>query len=440
MGTGLSAVSLKAVKVRAEMHLGVHCAIVYVRDQERSLKFYVEQLGFRVAFDAKLQSGERWVAVAPPDGSTVLSLVKPKPKSQEAKLIGRSTQIVFLTDDVAARFQEWSKRGVRFSAAPRLRRIKFDPETQARAAKQSLLLGIEAPIWGNAVARFRDVDGNSFTLTSYDEITHAMEAERQVVAQRQEVERRAARELEIAREVQARLFPQSLPPMATLEYAGICMQARQVGGDYYDFLDLGQERLGLVLSDIAGKGIAGALLMANLQANLRSQCAIALDQPEAFLRSVNRLFFENTSDGAYATLFFGEYDERRKKLRYVNCGHLPGLLMRHDGSVERLEATCTVLGLFADWDCAVEERQLSAGDALILYTDGVTESFHEDEEQFGEARLVAALRRHRELPAREMLGAVVDEVHRFSPQEQQDDITLIAAKCREGLRQDTNAD
>jgi len=430
MGTALGAISLKAVKVRAEMHLGVHCVNVYVRDQERSLKFYVEQLGFRVAFDAKLQSGERWVAVAPPDGSAVLALVKPKPKSQEAKLIGRSTQIVFLTDDVAARFQEWSKRGVRFSSAPRLRRIKFDAETHAKAAEQSLLLGTEAPIWGTAVAHFRDVDGNSFTLASYDEVTHAMEAERHAVLQKREVEKRAARELEIAREVQARLFPQSLPPMATLEYAGMCMQARQVGGDYYDFLDLGQERLGLVLSDIAGKGIAGALLMANLQANLRSQCAIAIDQPQAFLRSVNRLFFENTSDGAYATLFFCEYDERLKRLRYVNCGHLPALLLRKGGDVERLEATCTVLGLFDKWDCDVEERQLEPGDTLVIYTDGVTESFHEHEEQFGEERLIATLQRNRDCASRELIAAVVKEVQEFSPNEQQDDITLIAAKCR----------
>jgi len=437
MGTGLSVVSLKAAGVRQEMknqHLGVHCVNVYVRDQDRSLRFYVEQLGFRVAFDARLQSGERWVAVSPPDGSTVLALVKPKPKSPEAKLIGRATQVVFLTDDVAARFQEWSKRGVRFPSAPRLRRIKFDAETQAKAAEQALLLGTETPIWGSAVAHFRDVDGNSFTLASYDEVTHAMEAQRRAVMLRQEEERRAARELEIARDVQARLFPQSLPAMATLEYAGMCLQARQVGGDYYDFLDLGQERLGLVLSDIAGKGIAGALLMANLQANLRSQCAIALDQPQAFLRSVNRLFFENTADGAYATLFFAEYNERKQKLRYVNCGHLPGLLFRHDGRVERLEATCMVLGLFAEWDCAVEERQLSPGDILVLYTDGVTESVHEEEEQFGEERLVEALRKYQELSARELLGAVIEEVQRFSPQEQQDDITLIAAKCRESLR------
>jgi serine phosphatase RsbU (regulator of sigma subunit)/catechol 2,3-dioxygenase-like lactoylglutathione lyase family enzyme len=434
MGTGLSAASLKAVKARAEMHLGVHCVNVYVRDQDRSLKFYVEQLGFHVAFDAKLQSGERWVAVSPPDGSTVLSLIKPKPKSQEAKLIGRSTQVVFLTDDVAARFQEWSKRGVKFSSAPRLRRIKFDAETQRKAAEQSLLLGTEAPIWGSAVAHFRDMDGNSFTLASYDEVTHAMEAERRAVLQKRESERRAARELEIAREVQARLFPQSLPPMVTLEYAGMCMQARQVGGDYYDFLDLGQERLGLVLSDIAGKGIAGALLMANLQANLRSQCAIALDQPQAFLRSVNRLFFENTTDGAYATLFFGEYDERQKRLRYVNCGHLPALLLRAGGDIERLEATCTVLGLFDKWDCDVEERQLEPGDTLVIYTDGVTESFHEHEEQFGEERLIAALQRNKECGSRELIAAVIREVQAFSPNEQQDDITLIAAKCREGSR------
>jgi serine phosphatase RsbU (regulator of sigma subunit)/predicted enzyme related to lactoylglutathione lyase len=434
MGTGLSATSLKAVKARAEMHLGVHCVNVYVRDQDRSLKFYVEQLGFRVAFDAKLQSGERWVAVSPPDGSTVLSLIKPKPKSQEAKLIGRSTQVVFLTDDVAARFQEWSKRGVKFSSAPRLRRIKFDAETQRKAAEQSLLLGTEAPIWGSAVAHFRDMDGNSFTLASYDEVTHAMEAERRAVLQKRESERRAARELEIAREVQARLFPQSLPPMATLEYAGMCMQARQVGGDYYDFLDLGQERLGLVLSDIAGKGIAGALLMANLQANLRSQCAIALDQPQAFLRSVNRLFFENTTDGAYATLFFGEYDQRQKRLRYVNCGHLPALLLRAGGDIERLEATCTVLGLFDKWDCDVEERQLEPGDTLVIYTDGVTESFHEHEEQFGEERLITALQMNKECGSRELIAAVIKEVQAFSPNEQQDDITLIAAKCREGSR------
>jgi serine phosphatase RsbU (regulator of sigma subunit) len=278
--------------------------------------------------------------------------------------------------------------------------------------------------------RFRDIDGNSFSLVSFDEVTHALEAQRRATTEKQESERRAAQEIAIAKQVQARLFPQSLPPLETLEYSGICIQARQVGGDYYDFLDLGRERLGLVLGDIAGKGIAAALLMANLQANLRSQCAIALDEPQRFLCSVNQLFYDNTGDGDYATLFFAEYDEKLRRLRYINCGHLPALLLREDGTLERLDATCTVLGLFKDWECGMGERQLCRGDVLALYTDGVTESFNDAWEEFGEHRLLEVLRRQKELPSQSLLASIVDDVRKFSPHEQRDDITLIVAKCR----------
>ena len=124
------------------------------------------------------------------------------------------------------------------------------------------------------------------------------------IAERMEAERSAAQEMEFAREVQARLFPQKMPALRTLEYAGGCVQARQVGGDYYDFLELGPGRVALVLADIAGKGVSGALLMANLQANLRSQYALALDDLPRLLGSVNHLFFENTAENSYATLFF----------------------------------------------------------------------------------------------------------------------------------------
>lgn len=415
---------------RREQYLRIHCINIFVRDQERSLRFYRDQLGFEVAFDVRVQSGERWVAVAPPDGTAILSLVAPKPESQEYKLIGRSTQVVFITEDVAAKFQDWSKRGVRFQQTPRLKRIKYQrPEKAPQATAPSMLLGGETPIWGGVFARFRDVDGNTFSLVSFDEVTHAVEAQRRAIAEKLELERRTAQELEIAKQVQARLFPQTLPPLRTLEYAGTCIQARAVGGDYYDFLDLGQERLGFVIGDIAGKGIAAALLMANLQANLRSQCAIALDQPQRFLRSVNLLFCENTTDGAYATLFFAEYDDKARNLRYVNCGHLSALLLRRDGAVERLHATCTVLGIFKDWDCSTGERQVFPGDLLALYTDGITESFDNAGEEFGEERLVEALRRHRGLSPQAVLASVVEEVRQFSPHEQHDDITLIVAMC-----------
>jgi len=416
---------------RQDLHLRLHCVNIFVRDQDRSLRFYLDQLGFHLALDARLQSGDRWVAVAPPDGSAILSLVVPKPNSQEYKLIGRSTQVVFVTEDVASKFQEWSKRGVRFQSTPRLRRIKYDHKAQAAPSNvSSMLLGEETPIWGGVFARFRDIDGNTFSLVSFDEVTHALEAQRRAIAEKLEFERRLAQELEIAKQVQAQLFPQTLPPLRTLEYAGTCIQARKVGGDYYDFLDLGQERLGFVIGDISGKGIAAALLMANLQANLRSQCAIAVDQPQRFLRSVNQLFCENTPNGSFATLFFAEYDDNAGRLRYANCGHLSALLLRSDNTVERLESTATVLGVFKEWDCTIGECQLRAGDTLALYTDGITESYDAEQEEFGEQRLIEALRRSCGLSPQCLMDSIIAEVQKFSPQEQHDDITLIIAKHR----------
>jgi serine phosphatase RsbU (regulator of sigma subunit) len=282
--------------------------------------------------------------------------------------------------------------------------------------------------------RFEDLDHNSFGLVSLDEVSRAIEAQRRAAQEKLESERRAARELEIAKEVQLRLFPQSLPSLRTLEYAGVCHQARQVGGDYYDFLSLGQERLGLVLGDISGKGIAAALLMANLQANLRTQYAMALDEPQRFLQSVNQLFYENTPDNAYASLFFGVYHDQTHRLCYANCGHLSALVLRADNSLDRLESTCMVLGLFREWSCAMAECSLLAGDVLALYTDGITESLDSSGEEFGEERLIDVLRRNRELPPEPMLDAVVSEVRRFSPHEQHDDITLIVARCGGNLR------
>lgn len=412
-------------------HLRIHSINVYVRDQDRSLRFYVDQLGFHLAYDAKLQSGERLVAVAPPDGQAVLSLIAPKPDSLDFKLVGRSTRLTLITEDVLAKYQEWSNRGVRFNHTPRLRRIKFDPETrQVRnaTAAESPLLGEESPIWGGVSTRFRDPDGNTFSLVSFDEITHALEAQRRAAASKLELERRAAQELEIANEVQCRFFPQLRPPIAALDYSGHCFPARAVGGDYYDFLDLGPDRFGLVIGDVSGKGIAAALLMANLQANLRSQCSIGHDCLENILRVVNQFFSQNTPDGAFATLFFADYHVPSGRLRYVNCGHPPALVLRCDDSIDRLEPTATVLGIFKKWDCELGEQTIHPGDTLVLYTDGITESFNQAQDEYGEARLIASLLRHRAQPSQSLLQNIVADVRQFSPHEQHDDITLIVAK------------
>jgi serine phosphatase RsbU (regulator of sigma subunit) len=426
-------------QARENPYLGVYAVNVFVRDQDRSLRFYVDQLGFNLAFDVRLQSGQRWVGVAPPHGTAVLTLIAPEPDSDEYKLIGQPTPIAFVSEDVIATYTQWRRRGVRFRHVPRLRRVKYerlaadipgnDGPGNDRHGSAPLLLGKQAPVWGGAFTRFEDIDKNSFALVSFDEMTQAVEAQRRAKAEKLEAERRVAHELEIAKRVQARLFPQTFPSLRTLDYAGICIQARQVGGDYYDFLNLGQERLGLVLGDISGKGIAGALLMANLQANLRSQCIIGLDDPQRLLRSVNQLFFDNTADSSYATLVFAEYDDQTQRLRYVNCGHLSGLLLRGNNTLERLDSTCTVLGLFQEWDCCIGECTLLCGDSIALYTDGVTESFNAAGEEFGEQRLTQALQRYRDLSSRDLLTAIVDEVRQFSPGEQYDDITVIVAKC-----------
>ena len=252
------------------------------------------------------------------------------------------------------------------------------------------------------------------------------------MAARLEADLRSAHELEIAREVQARLLPQKMPPLETLEYAGGCIQAREVGGDYYDFLDLGPGRVGLVLADISGKGISGAMLMANLQANLRSQYAVALEDLAGLLRSVNRLFHENTPDDCYATLFFADYNDADRRLRYANCGHNSPLLLRASGGLERLAATATVLGLFSDWSCSVEEVLLQPGDLIVMYTDGISEAPDDSGQEFGEARLIETIRRNCHLSPSALIGKIQAAVQEFSRGGQADDLTMVVGRSVSG--------
>ena len=250
------------------------------------------------------------------------------------------------------------------------------------------------------------------------------------MAERLEAERRTRQEMEIARQVQSKLLPQKAPQLATIEYAGACIQARAVGGDYYDFLDLGQRRVGLVLADVAGKGISAALLMANLQAHLRSQSAVVSYDFTQTLEKVNRLFFESTEPNNYATLFIGVYQDATRRLRYVNCGHNPPLML-HGESVQRLYPTATVLGLFDDWRCEVDETFLWPGDILAICTDGVFEAANQRGDEFGEEGLVAALRSGRSFSAPELLASVIRAVEEFAPGEQADDLTLLVVKAKD---------
>jgi serine phosphatase RsbU (regulator of sigma subunit) len=139
---------------------------------------------------------------------------------------------------------------------------------------------------------------------------------------------------------------------------------------------------------------------------------------------------KHTEIERYVTVFFGCYDDQTRKLRYVNCGHNPPLLLRREGAIERLDATATVLGLFHEWEGSVGETKIEPGDIVSMYTDGITEARGENGEEFGEARLLSALRENHDLEAASLLGKVEQLVEEFRSGERHDDLTMIIARSR----------
>ncbi len=252
----------------------------------------------------------------------------------------------------------------------------------------------------------------------------------EAMAERLDRERTAEREMEIARQVQARLFPQRVPPLAHLDYAGGCLQARNVGGDYFDVIPGTPGRVGLVVADISGKGMAAALLMANLQANLRSQYRVDADDLSGLLGTVNRLFYDSTAENQYATLFFADYHDASRTIRYANCGHFPPYVVHPDGAATPLMPTATVLGLFEAWSAETAEVTLGAHDTVVIYTDGIIEALGEDGEEFGVERLLEVVRSRRDEPAAAVVAAVHEAVQGYCGGAAGDDLTVVVLRGR----------
>jgi len=238
---------------------------------------------------------------------------------------------------------------------------------------------------------------------------------------------KAIQDLEDVRRVSARLFPQTLPQLAGVAYAGVCIEANLAGGDFYDFFASSPHRLGLVVGDVSGNGVASAMLRATLQASLRTLRLTGLNDFAGTLTLANRLLLESAPEAMYASLFFAEYDERSGRLRYVNCGHPSPVFIRGERACW-LQPTATVLGLFQDWQCAIAEVCLQPGDTLLLYTDGVTEATNSAGEEFGPDRLLATLKAQNGLPLSRLLQECVDQVGRFAEGNPCDDLTLVGLR------------
>jgi serine phosphatase RsbU (regulator of sigma subunit) len=240
--------------------------------------------------------------------------------------------------------------------------------------------------------------------------------------------RRLDYEMELASQAQAQFLPRKFPDLKTLSCAGVCVPAGSVGGDFYDFLTLPYQCVGLVLGDIAGKGFAAALQTANLQATLRSLCGHLSHDLRELIGTVSEMFSQNTFEGGYATLFFGEYNDRNRLLRYANCGHPAPFILRADDTIKRLESTGLVLGLTDGWDGSIGEVNLEPGDTLLVYSDGVTEKTRDAFEEFGEKRLIDSVIRHNQLAVSDLVQTVVAAVGEFGG-EPNDDTTVVAARC-----------
>ena len=238
---------------------------------------------------------------------------------------------------------------------------------------------------------------------------------------------RLNRELEIAREVQEHLFPQRLPAVPGLDYCGQCRPAREVGGDYYDFLALPGGRLGIAIGDVSGKGVGAALMMASLEASLRALASV-VDDPAALMERVNSLVYQASSSNRYATLFYAEYDPASRRLSYVNAGHNPPVVLRNCGGacqVLRLETGGSVIGLLPQrYERGVFSHE--AGDLVVLFTDGVSESMNARYEEWGEESLIELAKTCHGLPVLEGMRRILAAAQAFAAgAPQHDDMTLV---------------
>ena len=248
---------------------------------------------------------------------------------------------------------------------------------------------------------------------------------------------RMNREVEIAREVQERLFPQELPRVEGLDYYGACRPALGVGGDYYDFLELPENKFGIAIGDISGKGIGASLMMASLQASLRGQTIHFKEELAGMMKQINGLLYEASTSNRYATFFYSQYDPQTRKLIFVNAGHNPPVLLRPknedktDFEIIKLEEGGAVVGMLPSMLVIYKqgEIELQSGDLIVGSTDGITEAMNPQEEEWSEEAMIEELKKVYERSSEEILNYIVEKADEFANgAKQHDDMTLVVIK------------
>ncbi|HET9319805.1 MAG TPA: SpoIIE family protein phosphatase [Bryobacteraceae bacterium] len=236
-------------------------------------------------------------------------------------------------------------------------------------------------------------------------------------------------DLKLAKAVQRQMLPRNTKQLTTITYAGTSSAAWGIGGDYYDFLDLGHSLLGFLLGDVSGKGVAAALLMANLQASVRCECARGFDDLGSTIQRVNAHFYASTLPAQYATLFFGRYDDRTRRLDYINCSQQPAIIQRGDRSIERLETTALPLGMVRDWAGEKKTVHLQRGDSLFVCSDGVIEAGLENGYEFGEEGLISVIAANSDQDVELAVERIAHAARLYVPNGPADDMTIAGMRA-----------
>jgi sigma-B regulation protein RsbU (phosphoserine phosphatase) len=318
--------------------------------------------------------------------------------------------------------------------------VQADPQLKSRDSiiKMNIHSAVCVPLWDNKeiigiiysdrislMKPFTDEDLKLLTLLgnlAAVKIENSKSIEMSIEKEKME------KELSLAAEIQTDFLPKATPEFKGFDVSGYMTPCYQVGGDYYDYMPIGSDRLGITIADVSGKGVSASLLMASLRASLHSEVHLLYDM-EKMTANLNDFIHKSSSINSFITFFFCELNMKSGKLKFINAGHNPPIVLDKKGNINRLESCGLCLGMFPDVEYKAQTVVLHPGDIILLFTDGITESRNKENKEFEEEKLVKFLKKKSKLPAPELIKEIQKEVETFTADtDQMDDQTVVVIK------------
>ena len=318
--------------------------------------------------------------------------------------------------------------------------VQADPQLKSRDSiiKMNIHSAVCVPLWDNKeiigiiysdrislMKPFTDEDLKLLTLLgnlAAVKIENSKSIEMSIEKEKME------KELSLAAEIQTDFLPKATPEFKGFDISGYMTPCYQVGGDYYDYMPIGSDRLGITIADVSGKGVSASLLMASLRASLHSEVHLLYDM-EKMTANLNDFIHKSSSINSFITFFFCELNMKSGKLKFINAGHNPPIVLDKKGNINRLESCGLCLGMFPDVEYKAQTVVLHPGDITLLFTDGITESRNKENKEFEEEKLVKFLKKKSKLPAPELIKEIQKEVETFTADtDQMDDQTVVVIK------------